>query len=326
MKDGTYASPAVSVILSCYNCASFVGECLDSVLAQDMPDFEVIAVDDGSTDETPQVLSRFAVDPRVRVVTLERCHGGPSRARNVGITASRGSIITVLDADDLLRPHALRSLLDFTARAPEVGLVFFNADEVDYDSGRQYGSALTGYDSFWNLARTKVGEHAYVVDDPRTYRQLVQTNFIRTSGTTIPRRVFDVIGTFDERLTNADDFDMWLRIARRYHLGFIDSPGSAYRRRKGNISARGHKLMACQIRVLEKQLEAAQGAQFENAVQEQLAVRYRSLAWGLRAEGRFKEARAQYYRSIRLKMDYSAVRGWLLTWLRLRPEERETRS
>jgi glycosyltransferase involved in cell wall biosynthesis len=308
--------PAVSVVIPCFNCARFVGECLDSVLAQDMRDFEIVAVNDGSTDETLEILKRFTSHPGVRVVELNHSHGGPSKARNAGIAASTGTVVMVLDADDLLRPHALASIVQFALRAPHVGLMFFNSSLVDFETGQDRGRALTEYESFWRLSRTPIGENMYVVDDAGTYRRLVLTNFIKTSGTAIPRGVLEDVGPFDERLTNADDWHMWLRIARRYQIGLIDSPEVVYHSfRSGSISSRGRKLIPNRILVAEEQLQFASDPATISAVRSVLAEKHRDLAWALRIEGRQSTARTHYRRSLRYTVSQTAMRGWLLTWL-----------
>jgi glycosyltransferase involved in cell wall biosynthesis len=99
--------PSVSVVVPCHNCAAYVGDTIASVLAQDFAGFELLTVDDGSTDTTLAVLRPFERDRRVRVITLPTSHGGPAKARNTGIAASRGTLVMVLDSDDLLRPGAL---------------------------------------------------------------------------------------------------------------------------------------------------------------------------------------------------------------------------
>ena len=105
----------VSVVVPVYNTVAYLPECLDSILAQDLPaeDFEVVAVDDGSTDGSGEVLDHYAeVHPNVRVIHQENS-GWPGRARNVGLCASRGSYVFFADSDDILAPQALRRMYDF---------------------------------------------------------------------------------------------------------------------------------------------------------------------------------------------------------------------
>ena len=231
------ARPSVSVIVPCFNASSYVSTCIESVLAQEMGDFELVAVDDGSTDHTLDVLKGFCRDSRVRVRRRPSNSGGPAAPRNDGLRQTTAPLVMLLDSDDLLEPQALRSLVEFNRLAPTVGLIFFNSSVVDFDSGKERsGAVLDAYDGFHQLSKRQLGQGVCVVDDPRTYAQLIRTNFVRTSGATMLRTVIDTVGPFDERLTNADDWDMWLRITRGHNLGLIGAPYAVHRRREGSIS------------------------------------------------------------------------------------------
>lgn len=307
--------PLVSVVVSCYNGEAFVGECVRSVLAQNLTELELIAVDDGSTDETLSVLTSFAGDSRLRIIPLNQNFGGPSRARNVGVAAARGRFITIMDCDDLLKPDALSMVVSFLSRSPDTGLVFFNSEELDTVTGARKSAALADYDQFWRLRRETIADHMFVVGDRRRYRQLVLTNFIRTSGTTCPRHVLERIGPFDESLTNADDWDLWLRIAAQYPLGFIDRPVAVYRVRADNISQRGYRLFPDQLRVLEKHLALASDLETRRVIKRKLAERHGFLGWALRKAGDRRSARDQYRLSLKNHPTVSSLRGWCLTWL-----------
>lgn len=122
---------SVSVIVPTYNCAAFLEESLESMLAQLPADGEVVVVDDGSTDDTPRVLARYG--ERLRVVRIE--HGGLAAARNAGLDAARGEWIAFHDADDVALPDRLAFQLDFVARDPACDGVFANGLRVD-EAGR----------------------------------------------------------------------------------------------------------------------------------------------------------------------------------------------
>jgi hypothetical protein len=133
--------------------------------------------------------------------------------------------------------------------------------------------------------------------------------------------VLDEVGAFDERLTNADDWDLWLRVARRHPLGLIDQPLVAYHVRRGNISSRGRRLYPAELFVLEQQLPHAADADTRRAIRHHLAYRYGSLAWALKQEGEGAAARTNYRKSLANELSWGAMRGWLLSWVQGRREQ-----
>ena len=137
------ASPAsISVVVTCYNSARFVADALKSILEQTRPPIEILVIDDGSTDDTAQVVASFD-DPRIRYVHQE--NAGVSAARNRGIELARGDLIGFLDADDIWRPKMLEvegALLD---AAPDVALVFSDFQRFEDGTGRLMGTQFRNY-------------------------------------------------------------------------------------------------------------------------------------------------------------------------------------
>src|ERR687889_2943029 len=117
-QGGQDAVPLVSVVIPCYNQAHFLGEAIESVLAQSYPNFEIIVVDDGSMDDTSEVAGSY---PKVRLVRQE--NQGPSGARNAGLARSEGEYVVCLDADDRLLPEALKTGLKHLEAHPECAFV-----------------------------------------------------------------------------------------------------------------------------------------------------------------------------------------------------------
>ncbi len=143
--------PIVSVIIPAYNQASYLGAAIRSVLEQSHQDFELIVVDDGSTDETASVCGQFD-DARIRY--LYQDNAGLSAARNTGLHCCQGAYITFLDADDLFLPGKLRLLLDTMEADPSLGLVAGQAIPIDED-GRQIGKVFD---------QAPLGERTYLPD------------------------------------------------------------------------------------------------------------------------------------------------------------------
>jgi len=189
------ASVRVTVITPAYNVGRYIGEAIDSVLGQAFRDFEYLVVDDGSTDQTvDEVSRRVEIDPRVRLITQQ--HGGPANARNTAIAQAQGDFIAFLDGDDRWHANFLEDQLALIESvSPDVAAVF-GRSRVMSEGGRVY-----------LLRWQRSGRYDY--DD-----MLVQSCPPRTgSSLLIKKSAFDVAGVFTQVKT-IQDLDMWLRIQR----------------------------------------------------------------------------------------------------------------
>jgi glycosyltransferase involved in cell wall biosynthesis len=190
----------VAVIVPCYNYGRFVSRAIDSVLRQTLPPREIIVIDDGSTDDSREVLARFGAD--IRLVLQE--NRGVAASRNRGIALSSAPLVAFLDADDAWLPNKLERQVGALARHPDVGLVHCGMAYVDV-AGEIIGVRLEGgngrVDSFELLTRLPVLGGG--------------------SGALIPRPVLADVGGFDERLSTSADWDLYLRIALRYPIWFV---------------------------------------------------------------------------------------------------------
>jgi glycosyltransferase involved in cell wall biosynthesis len=206
----------VSVVIPTYNRADLLPECIDSALAQDYPRFEVIVVDDGSTDQTPQLCRSYG--PRIRY--LRKPNGGAASALNYGIVQMQGSWFKWLSSDDLLEQGSLRTLV---TEAEKTGAHVAYGDFVQIDSsgrivGRYKGRGYGKQDDF-------VTELWY--------------HFVASAvGAVIDRRSFDLEGLFDESIRYGEDYEWWLRAALIHRLKFIHVPAAVgrYRLHPGQIS------------------------------------------------------------------------------------------
>ena len=189
------ATPLVSVVTPAYNVARYIGEAVDSVRRQSFRDFEHLVVDDGSSDDTVQVvLARAAGDPRLRLIPI--AHGGVSAARNAAIREARGRYIALLDGDDRWRPRFLeRQVGLIESLPPDVGMVFCRTRSI-----LENGLLVKLH---WQRAGRYDFDDFVVRNDPAGNGSSV---LIRAS-------CFAEVGGFDEKLPFAEDLDMWLRIA-----------------------------------------------------------------------------------------------------------------
>ncbi|HEY2374034.1 MAG TPA: glycosyltransferase [Gaiellaceae bacterium] len=190
----------MDVVMPAYNAGEYIAEAIESVLAQTHGDLELFVVDDGSTDETREVVASFR-DGRVNY--LHRDHGGPSAARNTGIRASGALFVAFLDADDRWRPDKLAAQIDMLNREPSVGLV--------------HGFQLTIDARGAPVVERRGGLRGYVFD------ALLGGNLVTGSASVavVRRSALERLGTFREDLPVAEDWEMWLRIARKYAFDHV---------------------------------------------------------------------------------------------------------
>ena len=186
----------ISVIIPAWNRAREVCRAIDSALAQTRPPLEVIVVDDGSTDETPEVLARYG--DRIRALRQE--NQGVAAARNAGIAAARGDLLAFLDSNDAWLPRKLELQAARIDADPELGLVHCG---VDFEGS---GIRLDGI------------EGSVASEILRLDRSVI---IAHGSGVMVPRRVAEEVGGFDARMRVSEDWDFCYRVAARYRIGFV---------------------------------------------------------------------------------------------------------
>jgi len=196
----------ISVIVPTYNRAEHLTVAASSVLNQTYADLELIIVDDGSTDETREVSEQLChLDSRVRYLYQDNC--GPSAARNRGIAAAQGIFVAFLDSDDRWEPTKLTKQLVLAESDAAIGVVY-----CDWEYINSSGEVSPGVDP------PNVGL-------PTVYESLLYYNLIQAPSVALVRAAcFDRVGLFDEALHWAEDWDMWLRIAKCYRFAKIPEP------------------------------------------------------------------------------------------------------
>ncbi|OWK37740.1 glycosyltransferase family 2 protein [Fimbriiglobus ruber] len=209
-------APRLSVIVCTYNRASFLPGCLASLRGAGVPDLEIVVVDDGSTDDTRQVIEQLN-GPDVRYIY--QVNKGLSTARNTGILASTGRYIAYLDSDDFWLPGVAADLVAFLDTHPDVGVVFADAKVGNPDEGYKSWAAWAGRAEFAALPATTDGPFR-VFDRTAFYRLLIRRNLVFTGAVLQRRELVIDAGLFDAALNAAGDWELYLRMAARAMFAF----------------------------------------------------------------------------------------------------------
>ncbi|WP_232223082.1 glycosyltransferase family 2 protein [Desulfosarcina sp. BuS5] len=193
--------PQISVIIPTYNRGWVLKEAVDSVLSQYCTDFELIVVDDGSTDNTTALLQGY----KGRLKVLQQDNRGVSAARNLGIKNSFGQYIAFLDSDDLWRPEKLSFQLEFFASHKEA--LICQTEEIWIRNGIRVNPGKK---------HKKISGHIF--------EQSLSLCLVSPSAVMMDRRLFDETGMFDENLPACEDYDLWLRTSLQYPVFLLDKP------------------------------------------------------------------------------------------------------
>jgi glycosyltransferase involved in cell wall biosynthesis len=203
----------VSVVIPTYNRARFLPAAVASVRAQSYPCDEIVIVDDGSSDNTSEVVA--ALGPGVRLI--RQANSGPAAARNRGIDEARGDLVAFLDTDDRWLPGKLDAQVDLFRREPALGLVCA-------DMAIESGAGVQLVESNFVLRGL---QQAFAALDgrpiPDAPRQLLELNFVNTSTVVAKRQLLRTLGGFDTRLRYGEDLELWLRIAARHPIACVAS-------------------------------------------------------------------------------------------------------
>jgi glycosyltransferase involved in cell wall biosynthesis len=251
VQRGRGASPLVSVVIPAYNCAAFIGEALESIYRQTYKHWEIIVVDDGSTDATSSALAPHL--GRIRYIAQE--NGGTAAARNAGLRRAQGELIAFLDNDDVWLPDKLELQVRVMQAWPECGLVFTDGKQFT-EAGVRQESVISRRLDAWLDAH---GTHDPLVAKGWMVRELLFSNEIASASSVMVRREsLERVGGFDEEIAIADDYDLWLRVAGEHPVGLIRRCLYMWRwhdgSQSGPIAERQYRWMAARLMVLEKHL------------------------------------------------------------------------
>jgi glycosyltransferase involved in cell wall biosynthesis len=287
-------TPLVSVIIPAFNAGRYIDATLASILTQDYEPFEVIVVDDGSTDDTAARVRAYG--SRVRYYYQENS-GGCSRPRNLAIGAARGTILSFFDSDDLMCPGRIARHAGFLVRN-DVGLVFSNYRRftADEEPGEDHFTNCPGLSSLFDAAgRPAEGLH---LPSSTATGLLLSENFGSAMMTT-RREVFFTAGLYDESVRASEDFDMQYRIAERFGVGVLPRVDWLKRMHSASMTSSTENILRWKIRTRERILERERDAVRRRRLRHTLAQFHEALAYYYSAQ-RTSAAMAHACRSTRL--------------------------
>jgi glycosyltransferase involved in cell wall biosynthesis len=277
-----------------FNVAPFIADAVASVLAQSLPDLELIVVDDGSEDGTLGRLDEFD-DPRLRVVA--QANSGSSAARNAGIRLASGQYVAFIDGDDLWRKEKLRRQVELLEAHPDVDLTFSRSEIVD-ESGRPTGRASRR------------------VSGSVSFRQLLIENLVNNGSAVVMRRdALERTGGFDTTLKACVDLDLWLRVTRLRpgNCVCLDEALTVYRMRAGQITKDWRRMEEAWLAVFAK-IRALAPDDAASVAPQAHAKLYRYLGYIAYETGDYRNARMCLRRALRHSLTTSVAdrRTWLL--------------
>ncbi|MBK5258426.1 MAG: glycosyltransferase family 2 protein [Thermoanaerobaculia bacterium] len=221
----------VSVIIAAWNRARELRSAIDSAFAQTFPPLEVIVVDDGSTDETPEVLAQYCERYGDRIRVLRQSNQGVAAARNAGIAVARGDQLAFLDSDDVWLPRKLELQVARFDADPQLGLVHCGAD-------------------FEGTGVNVDGMEGWVATELLRFDRSVIV--AHGSGVMVPKRVAEELGGFDARMRVSEDWDFCYRVAARYRIGFVAEALVLYARHASGLHGDIAKMEHGMLLALEK--------------------------------------------------------------------------
>lgn len=239
-----------SVIIPAYNSASFVSEAIESALNQEDVEFEVIVVNDGSTDATLEVVQRFA--EKIRIV--DQCNMGLSGARNSGAKAAKGNVLAFLDADDIW----------FQGKLKAQSLKIKQGFAVVYTNRMNFGE-------LGDLP--EIQSEVVTMTEGFIWENILFGNMITASSSVIMKEVFDNLGGFRVDLRSCEDWDLWLRCSQHHKIGYCSEPLIKYRIHAGGLSKNYVFMSEMRQIVLESALQTVLGKQLSKNKRRQIVSR-----------------------------------------------------
>jgi glycosyltransferase involved in cell wall biosynthesis len=293
--------PKVSIVIATYNRALLLPETLESIFRQRFQEFEIVVVDDGSTDDTRNVLRPYG--SRLRYLYQENC--GPSSARNLGVRHASAPWISIQDSDDLCAANHLEALYGFVKHHPGYGMAFAN--------GAYLGGPEHNRGTILPAAKSRqLQERGVRLGD------LFDKSLVRLQAALISRTAYEAVGGHDESLRICMDLDLSFRLLMKFPVAYLNQVVFLYRKHEGNTGRNEEVRLTENIRVIQKLVRdfpAVNDLIGERRIARRLAYRYYRLAKGRWNRGRHVEARQALEEALKLCPANLKYRLYQMRWL-----------
>ena len=269
----------ISVIIPTYNSDKYICEAIDSVLCQTCSDYEIIVIDDGSTDDTKTIIgNRY---PTVRYYFVE--NRGVASARNLGISLAQGELIAFLDADDRWLPEKLDKQSVLFHNDNKLGMVF--TENYFFD---EHG-----------IIEKKVNKRERLMHGD-IVRNIFLNSYVATPTVMVRKNVFDTVGLFEEGLTVAEDDNMWMRIGMRFGVELLEEPMVLCRITEGSLSRKSHSIflgVKTHIEIIKKKYPDIYNHLEKSTIRRKYSDLFFSEGYHYFSQNKYKEARGKFIKS-----------------------------
>lgn len=297
-------NPLVSVVIPLYNGEKFIRECLESVYQQTYRPIEVIVVDDGSTDRSPEMVREFPGEKKlIRIPNSDVSH-----ARNVGVENARGELIAFLDQDDKWLPEKIEKQVKLFRENPDVDLIFTDLIKF-YPSGKRHHAP---------------DKHrlALSLTDENLFSQLVIKNVLMPSAVMVKKESFLAAGAFDPEFRTCGDYEMWLRMAARgMKFCYLPEPLTLYRQHGENTSRQAEVMYRDRIKAIEKTFTDEQLTEQQKKLKSAaLAAAYMEGAhafFGVKEYRKFLENARRAFSLDKRVVNWKFIRRWVRSYVYL---------
>ena len=298
--------PKVSVIIPTYNCAEYISDAIASVLNQTYKDIEITVIDDGSSDNTRELLDAYIKKSRIKYFYQK--NRGPGAARNTGIRNSAGEYVCFLDADDIYDVKSVENRLYVFQKYPELGLVFTDFKKVylknhGQEVYRENDLVESGFLDRIASNCLKIRDGDIFLFNEKIFFELILFGFIWTGTVMIRRDALDKVGFFNEAFRICEDYDLWLRISGNFNIALRMVNTATYRFHSNNVTKNLPIYCDCSIEVRKKYLKS--NFALPNDYKKRLKIAFAALSFrkGYYYFGgsEHKKAKVNLWRGIRMR-------------------------
>jgi len=326
--DFNMKSPEISVIIPTFNYGQFISEAIDSVLSQSFKDFEIIVVDDGSTDNTRDICMRYG--PKIRYIYQE--NAGVSTARNKGMSLAFGRYVCFFDSDDMMMPYKLEVQRAFMEKAsPEIGFTYSDFSRLESSKVLSLFSSKKYFNIFFQIKDLRYED---IFSNCKTFRELslscpeeyldryiyfgnifktlIMGNFILLSSAMVRRECLE---DFNPNLSIYEDYELVCRLSKKYVAGYLDIPTFFYRKHENSLSHKDdERMLKSDFDIVEKvwHRDSFFYTHFKKEIDKALALRAYALGRYYLSKKSYAEALIYFKESLYNKKSQKGCYAFLL--------------